>query len=60
MEAKWLKIINDRPNTDRITATKIKIDKTNAQLVDETWKEALKKAKIPHQNWLQHQEVFSG
>jgi hypothetical protein len=45
---------------DRITANKIKGEKKYTQLVDKTWKKALKKANITHKDWLKHREVFSG
>jgi exonuclease III len=44
----------------RITATKIKRDKNFTRLVNATWKKTLEKQGIPHQDWLQRREVFSG
>jgi hypothetical protein len=38
VNARWLKIINDRLTSDRIIATKIKRDKQFTQLVNATWK----------------------
>ncbi len=60
IKARWMKVINNRLTTDRITATKIKREKSFSTLVNETWKEALKQKNIYHRNWLQRREVFSG
>jgi hypothetical protein len=60
IKARWTKKINDRLNIDRITATKIKRDINYTRLTDATWRKALQKQGIPHENWTQHQEVFSG
>ena len=57
---RWLKIINNRLTTDRITATKIKRDKNFTKLINATWKKALASREIPQHNWLQTREVFSG
>lgn len=60
VNARWLKIINNKLTSDRIIATKIKRDKTFTQLVNATWKKPLENRGIPHRNWLQRREVFSG
>lgn len=60
VNARWLKAINDRLTSDRIIATKIKRDKNYTRLISATWKKLLENRGIPHQNWLQHREVFSG
>jgi hypothetical protein len=60
IKTKWTKAINNRLMTDRIMATKIKRDEAYTKLIDATWKHALKKKNIHHQNWLQRSEVFSG
>ncbi len=60
INARWLKIINDRLTVDRITATKIKRDKKHTNLVNAAWEKTLETRGILHQNWLQHREVFSG
>jgi hypothetical protein len=60
INARWKRVINDRLTTDRITATKIKRDRTFTKLVNATWKKTLEKQGIPHHNWLQRREVFSG
>jgi len=60
LKAQWIKAINTRMTSDRITATKIKRDKPFIKLVDATWKNTLRKKGISHQEWLFHQEVFSG
>jgi hypothetical protein len=60
IKARWTKKVNDRLNIDRITATKIKRDINYTRLTDATWRKALQKQGIPHKNWTQHQEVFSG
>ena len=57
---RWKRVINDRLTIDRITATKIKRDKAFTRLVNATWTQPLKKQGIPHHNWLQRCEVFSG
>jgi hypothetical protein len=54
VNARWIKVINDRLTTDRITTTKIKRDETYTQLINATWKKSLNKHGIPHHNWLQH------
>ena len=60
ISTRWKRKINDRLTTDRITATKIRRDPNYTQLIDKTWKLALRKADVQHQDWLHHQEVFSG
>ena len=60
IEARWNRKLNDRLTIDRITATKIIHDRNYIKLVDTTWKKALKRQGIPHEDWLQHLEVFSG
>ena len=60
ISARWLKVINDRLTTDRITATKIKRDKSFTNLINTTWTKTLKTQGIPHRNWVQRREVFSG
>ena len=60
INARWIKKINERLTTDRITATKIKRDEKFTRLIDATWKEALRKQGIQHENWIQRKEVFSG
>ena len=60
IKAKWIKAINNRLTTDRITVTKIKRDEAYTKLINTMWKHALKKKNIYHQNWLQRLEVFSG
>jgi hypothetical protein len=60
VSARWIKVINDRLTSDRIIATKIKRDKKFTQLVNATWRKPLENRGIPHQNWVQRREVFSG
>ena len=60
IKARWTRKINKRLTIDRITATKIKRDAKFTKLIDATWKEALKKQGIPHENWITRKEVFSG
>ena len=60
VKARWQRVINDRLTSDRIIATKIKRDKNFTQLVNATWKKPLENRGIPHRNWLQRREVFSG
>lgn len=57
---RWLKVINKRLTTDKITATKLKRDKGTKGLVDATWKKALRKQGKQLTNWMQNKEVFSG
>ncbi|KAN0121086.1 hypothetical protein V8E52_003674 [Russula decolorans] len=44
----------------RLSGTKIKRDTNFTKLTDATWRDALKNQGIPHENWTQRQEVFSG
>ncbi|KAN0111512.1 hypothetical protein V8E52_008535 [Russula decolorans] len=60
IEARWTRKINDRLNIDRITTTTIKRDRNYTRLINATWKQALKKQGVPHEDWLHCSEVFSG
>ena len=57
---RWTNKINERLTIDRITTTKIKRDPNFTKLTNATWKDALRKQGIQHENWTHHQEVFSG
>ena len=58
--ARWIRKINDRLTEDRITVTQIKRGPTLHRLVNATWKDAIRKQGLQHENWIQHREVFSG
>ncbi|KAF8492043.1 hypothetical protein F5888DRAFT_1619410, partial [Russula emetica] len=60
VNARWLKIINNRLTSDRITATKIKQDKKFTSLVNATWTKLLDTRGISCHSWLHQHEVFSG
>ena len=57
---RWTKKINERLTNDQIITTKIKRDPKLINLTNATWKKTLINANIPHRNWQQHREVFSG
>ena len=60
IHSRWLKVINARLTEDKITATRVKRDKTTMQRVKETWEPLLKKiADLPH-NWVYNREVLVG
>jgi hypothetical protein len=60
IKSRWLKAINTRLIEDKITATKVKRDKTSTLKVKETWELLLKKsAELPH-NWVHNREVLVG
>jgi len=58
IKVRWKKVINNRLNIDKITATKIRREKEFTKLINKTWKKALIKVGIPHQNWMKHRRGF--
>ena len=60
IKAQWIKAINNRITTDRIIATKVKREENHINMIDQSWKRALEKAGVPHRDWIQKHEVFSG
>ena len=59
-ESCWLKAINQRLTEDRITATKIKSDKTFTKQIKATWKDLLRKQSDLPDDWIQIHEVLVG
>ena len=60
IQARWLKAINQRLMKDKITATKIKRDKTFIKLIKSTWENLLTKHLDPPTDWIQNSEVLVG
>jgi hypothetical protein len=60
IESRWLRKINERLTTDRITATRIKRTNGFTNLVVETWEQALEKEGALPPNWINQSEVLVG
>jgi hypothetical protein len=60
IRARWLRAINDRLTTDKVTATKIIRTDKFTKLVERTWEPALRKAQDIPANWITSGEVLVG
>ena len=60
IKGRWLRTINERLTTDKITATRIKREDGFTTLVVNTWEQALEKEKGLPPNWINHSEVLVG
>ena len=60
VEARWLKVINKRLIDDKITATRIKRDRTHIKITNDTWETILlKEGDLPNK-WMSNREVLVG
>ncbi|KAI0264086.1 ribonuclease H-like protein, partial [Russula aff. rugulosa BPL654] len=60
IRTRWLRAINDRLTTDRITAYQTKRDRQFTKLAKRTWKKLLKQNGTLPVNWFQNREVLVG
>ena len=60
IRARWLRAINDRLTTDKVTAMKIIQTDKFTKLVERTWEPALRKAQDISANWITSGEVLVG
>ena len=60
IESRWQLAINARLMDDKITATKIKQDKTFTNLIKATWEPLLHSLEEIPENWIDDSEVLVG
>jgi len=60
IKTRWLRVINERLTTDRITAYQTKRNPQFTKLAKQTWKKIVKQNGTLPFNWFQNHEVLVG